>query len=61
MLKKTILSSLSAGSCVVLGHSYYYKNKNKNLNDCSIINEENINKCNFLNDNIKKKIINLLK
>ena len=59
MLKKTILSSLSAGSCVVLGHFYYYKNKN--LNDCSIINEENINKCNFLNDNIKKKIINLLK
>jgi len=61
MLKKTIFGSLFAGSCVVLGHSYYYKNKNKNLNDCNIINEENINKCNFLNDNIKKKLINLLK
>ena len=59
MLKKTILGSLVAGSCVVLGHSYYYSNKS--WKDCNIINEENINKCNFLNDNIKKKLINLLK
>jgi len=61
MFKKTIFGSLFAGSCVILGHSYYYKNKNKNFNDCNIINETNINKCNFLNNDMKKKLINLLK
>lgn len=58
MLKKTILGSLFAGSCVVLGHSYYYSNKS--WKDYNIINEENINKCNLLSDNIKKKLTDLL-
>jgi len=59
MLKKTILGSLFVGSFVVLCHSYYYSSKNlkdysirKNFN---IINEENINKCKYISDNIKKK------
>jgi hypothetical protein len=56
MLKKYILGSLFTGSCVVLGHSYYYSNKS--WKDCN--SEENINKCNLLSDNMKKKLTDLL-
>lgn len=63
MFKKTIFGSLFAGSCVVLGHSYYYKNtnKNKNLNNYyEYYYKDHINKCYFLNDDMKKKLIKLL-
>jgi len=56
MFKKTVVSSLFAGSCIVIGHCYYNKNKK-----CSLVNEENIKNINFLNDNVKNKLIKLIK
>jgi len=55
MFKKTVVGSLFAGSCVVIGHCYYNKN-----NKCSLVNEENIKNMNFLSDNVKNKLINLI-
>lgn len=55
MFKKTVVGSLFASSCVVIGHCYYNKNKK-----CSLVNEENIKNINFLSDNVKNKLINLI-
>ena len=60
MFKKIVSGSLFGGGCVILGHFYYYKNKNKNYNDCIIINKENIEKSNLLTENMKINLIEIL-